>query len=381
MVSELGYETVGSKGLTCEDWIRAEIREEFRTSSGPSNAGGNPPPVTIHTWLERFNKQKPRSFEKAIAPERLKREYHSIRQTNTETSTEFMQRFLQLAGFLGVAAGTEEKQAKNFQWGLRRSTLNHLMCMPFTDVAQNPDLIRGVGKYSRPKMYHKRGLWAIKAKNGDAFRKHEKKVVDAAPAVKPPKFYPADDYVFCFVSPCFSPMSSGMPYGGVQTQVTEQSGGALKHLHKLHLPSYLRRYCSPRLSRLYKSLKFTHGHGDYVKKSLTTSTEVGNEAVNTAFGVTTAGTQVNVANSTNIDNLSDAIIRAFLAVNPTVLNLGHFARECRAPRAQYNMNMESTRRNVHVETTNSSTLVSCDGPIGYALSDQAEEGPNYALMA
>nr|GFB84394.1 zinc finger, CCHC-type, retrotransposon Gag domain protein [Tanacetum cinerariifolium] len=39
--------------------IRAEIREEFRTSSGPSDAGGNPPPVTIHTWLERFNKQKP----------------------------------------------------------------------------------------------------------------------------------------------------------------------------------------------------------------------------------------------------------------------------------------------------------------------------------
>nr|GEY88914.1 zinc finger, CCHC-type, retrotransposon Gag domain protein [Tanacetum cinerariifolium] len=33
-------------------------------------------------------------------------------------------------------AGTAEEQAKNFQWGLRRSTLNHLMCMPFTDVAQ-----------------------------------------------------------------------------------------------------------------------------------------------------------------------------------------------------------------------------------------------------
>nr|GFB76054.1 zinc finger, CCHC-type, retrotransposon Gag domain protein [Tanacetum cinerariifolium] len=29
--------------------------------------------------------------------ERLKREYHSIRQTNTETSMEFMQRFLRLA--------------------------------------------------------------------------------------------------------------------------------------------------------------------------------------------------------------------------------------------------------------------------------------------
>nr|GFC72809.1 hypothetical protein [Tanacetum cinerariifolium] len=35
-----------------------------------------------------------------------------------------------------AAAGTEEEQAKNFQWGLRRSTLNHLICMPFTDVAQ-----------------------------------------------------------------------------------------------------------------------------------------------------------------------------------------------------------------------------------------------------
>nr|GFC27762.1 zinc finger, CCHC-type, retrotransposon Gag domain protein [Tanacetum cinerariifolium] len=142
--------------------IRAEIREEFRTSSGPSDAGRNPPPITIHTWFERFNKQKPHSFEKVTAPvdaenwishmekifdvmgcedafktrlsiykfegnalawwkaykqakggdawlvtvtwadfkklfflqffprakqERLKREYHSIRQTSTETST------------------------------------------------------------------------------------------------------------------------------------------------------------------------------------------------------------------------------------------------------------------------------------------------------
>nr|GFB24758.1 zinc finger, CCHC-type, retrotransposon Gag domain protein [Tanacetum cinerariifolium] len=109
------------------------IREEFRTSFGPSNDGGHPPPVTIHTWLDRFNRQKPHSFEKATAPklfflpffpraepERLKREYHSIRQTNTETSTEFMQQFLRLVGFLGAAAGTDEEQAKNFQWGLRR---------------------------------------------------------------------------------------------------------------------------------------------------------------------------------------------------------------------------------------------------------------------
>nr|GEX69676.1 zinc finger, CCHC-type, retrotransposon Gag domain protein [Tanacetum cinerariifolium] len=101
MVSEPGYETVGSKDLTYEDWmvntrtdaelaaavrnalqtllpqIRAEISEEFRTGSGPSGSGGNPPPVTIHTWLKRFNKQKPRSFEKATAPVNSRAEVQS----------------------------------------------------------------------------------------------------------------------------------------------------------------------------------------------------------------------------------------------------------------------------------------------------------------
>ncbi|KAL7156164.1 hypothetical protein ABFS83_03G124500 [Erythranthe nasuta] len=58
---------------------------------------------------------------------------------------------------------------------------------------RNPELIPGVRKVSRSAMYHKRGLWAIKAKNGGKFPHHEKAVASAAVAEKPPKFYPADD--------------------------------------------------------------------------------------------------------------------------------------------------------------------------------------------
>ncbi|GKF96165.1 hypothetical protein Tco_0288900 [Tanacetum coccineum] len=35
--------------------IREQVREEYHT--GAVASGSNPPPVTIHTWLERFNKQ------------------------------------------------------------------------------------------------------------------------------------------------------------------------------------------------------------------------------------------------------------------------------------------------------------------------------------
>ncbi|GJV43111.1 hypothetical protein Tco_1427647 [Tanacetum coccineum] len=46
-----------------------------------------------------------------------------------------------------------------------------------------------------------------------------------------------------------------------------------------------------------------------------------------------------------------------------------------------NKNKESSRNSVLWETSTSTALVSCDGLGGYDWSDQAEEGPNYALMA
>ncbi|GJX72430.1 putative ribonuclease H-like domain-containing protein [Tanacetum coccineum] len=53
------------------------------------------------------------------------------------------------------------------------------------------------------------------------------------------------------------------------------------------------------------------------------NTSSSNEAVNAAHGVTTASTQVNTAYSTNIDNLSDAVICSFFASQPNSPQLAH----------------------------------------------------------
>lgn len=60
-------------------------------------------------------------------------------------------------------------------------------------ASRNKELIRGIGKFSRSKMYHKRGLWAIKEKHNGQFPQHAKATPEAPPAKKPTKFYPPDD--------------------------------------------------------------------------------------------------------------------------------------------------------------------------------------------
>ncbi|GJS40644.1 ribonuclease H-like domain-containing protein [Tanacetum coccineum] len=180
----------------------------------------------------------------------------------------------------------------------------------------------------------------------------------------------------------------------------------------------------------------------FVSSNSTNSNSSTNEADNTAYGVSVAHTQ---CNPTSGDNLSDAVICAFLASQPNSPQLshddleqinpddleemdlqwemamltirarifikrtrrkldvngqrvgfdrskvecynfhkyGHFARECRAPRNQENRGREINRRTVTVETPTENFLVTQDGIRGYDWSYQAEEEhpTNFTLMA
>nr|GEY69965.1 hypothetical protein [Tanacetum cinerariifolium] len=110
------------------------------------------------------------------------------------------------------------------------------------------------------------------------------------------------------------------------------------------------------------------------------------QAVKTIYRVSTASTQVNVAYSINIYNLSDVVICSFFASQPNSPQLEHedleqihpydmkemdLRWECRALRNQDNKHKESLRRSVLVETSISTALVSCNGLGGYEWSDQA----------
>ncbi|KAI7837104.1 hypothetical protein COHA_009052 [Chlorella ohadii] len=61
-------------------------------------------------------------------------------------------------------------------------------------MAPAKEVAQGIGAHGRSKSYHRRGLWALKKKNGGKFPVHPKQEKAAAEASKKPaKFYPAED--------------------------------------------------------------------------------------------------------------------------------------------------------------------------------------------
>nr|GEX10129.1 hypothetical protein [Tanacetum cinerariifolium] len=138
------------------------------------------------------------------------------------------------------------------------------------------------------------------------------------------------------------------------------------------------------------------------------------QVVNTTQEVSTASTQVNATYSKNIDSLSDAVICSFFASQPNSPQLVNKDLEqihlddmeeidLRWQMAMLTMRArrflkktgrkltingnetigfdKSNVESVPVETSTSIALVSCDGLGEDDWSDQADEGPNYALMA
>ncbi|GKD10526.1 ribonuclease H-like domain-containing protein [Tanacetum coccineum] len=143
----------------------------------------------------------------------------------------------------------------------------------------------------------------------------------------------------------------------------------------------------------------------FVSSNNTNNNSSTNEADNTAYGVSAAHTQSNHVYSTSVDNLSDAVICAFLMAMLTIrarrfikrtgrkLDIngqrirfdrskvecynchknGHFARECRAPRNQENRGRENGRRTIIVETPTENALIAQDGIGGSSSSDSESQ--------
>ncbi|PWA61467.1 zinc finger, CCHC-type, Retrotransposon gag domain protein [Artemisia annua] len=234
--------------------LRTRLFEEFQQNASGSGGGGTP--VTISGWLQKFGKEKPRSFSSANTPvdaenwiahiekifevldcgdefkarlasyklegdalnwwkaykqakddtfianmtwadfrgvfytqyfplaeqQKFEREYHTIRQGDHETTTEFMKRFLRLAGFLGAKAGTQEEQASHFKWGLKEWILDGIVNTEFTDVAQVANAGRNIELLRERNRENKRN------RDGDRIRSAVAPTQNNAPRVQDQRY-------------------------------------------------------------------------------------------------------------------------------------------------------------------------------------------------
>ncbi|GKF92181.1 hypothetical protein Tco_0278900 [Tanacetum coccineum] len=103
----------------------------------------------VTSWKEMLliggrllNKQK--EYFPGSEQQKYKREYHTIRQRDRETSGEFTKRFLRLASFVGKKAGPPEEHAKHFKWALCDWILDGIVNTKFIDVAQVANAARNI---------------------------------------------------------------------------------------------------------------------------------------------------------------------------------------------------------------------------------------------
>ncbi|PWA72558.1 zinc finger, CCHC-type, Retrotransposon gag domain protein [Artemisia annua] len=200
--------------------LRARLFEEFRQEAFGSGSGGGGTPVTISGWLEKFGKEKPRSFSSTNTPvdaenwiahiEKifevldcgdefkarlagyklegdalkwwkaykqakgdefvLNMTWADFRNEDSETTNEFMKRFMRLAGFLGAKAGTQEEQASHFKWGLKEWILDGIVNTEFTDVVQVANAGRNIELLRERNRENKRNCDGDRIRSSSASR-------------------------------------------------------------------------------------------------------------------------------------------------------------------------------------------------------------------